>query len=147
MKPRGMRVVRALSLVAMPILAVAASGCTATVEPTPTAVIVPTESTGQLVVDWSIQLRTDPNDCALSSAASIQIDVVTVNGQFVGTFAQDCAAFSTSIALAPGSYQATAFLLDPGGNARTTAVTVAPFTLFGGDVLHTPIDFPIDSFF
>jgi hypothetical protein len=142
-----MRVARALGLCAVPLLAAMATGCTATVEPTPTAVVVPTESTGTLIVDWTIQLRTDPGDCNLSGATAIQIDVVTTSGLTAGTFQQACSAFSTSIGLNPGSYQATAFLLDPGGNARTTAVTLAPFTILGGDVVSIPIDFPANSFF
>jgi hypothetical protein len=65
----------------------------------------------------------------------------------VGTFAQDCGAFATSITLDPGDYTATAVLLDSASQPRTTAVNVRPFSILGRDQLNIPIDFPANSFF
>jgi hypothetical protein len=59
---------------------------------------------------------------------------------------QACEAFSTSIVLQPGTYAASAELT-AGGVARTTSVQIQPFTLFGNDELHIPIDFPANSLF
>jgi hypothetical protein len=140
------RVAGVFLLVGSAMLA-ALPACTTTVEPAPTAVVVPTESTGTLVVDWTIQLRTDPADCALAGAASIEVHVVTLSVIDAGTFQQSCDAFSTSIVLAPGTYEASALLLDGAGQARTTSVPIQPFTIVGADVLHIPIDFPANSFF
>ena len=65
----------ALALVALlPVTA-----CTTTVEPVPTVVFVPTESTGTLVVEWTIRAGTDPGDCSLAGAAAIRIHVVTID--------------------------------------------------------------------
>jgi hypothetical protein len=132
---------------ALPFLAAAVSGCTVTAEPTPAAVVVGTSPAGTLIVDWTIELRSDPTDCALVAASTLQVHVFTVSGADAGTFAQTCTAFSTSIVLDPGSYSATAQLLNDAGQARSTAVAIQPFTLVGNDVLHTPVDFPADSFF
>jgi hypothetical protein len=121
--------------------------CTATVTPTPTGVIVPTESTGTVIIDWTIRAGTDPGDCTLAGVASIRIHIVTIDVVDAGTYEQQCGAFNTSIALAPGTYQASALLVDFAGQARTTSVPIQPFTIVGGDVLTIPIDFPADSFF
>jgi hypothetical protein len=133
--------------IALPLLGASVSGCTVTAEPAPAAVIVPTQPSSTLVVDWTIELRTNPADCSLSGAATIQIQVITTSGLDAGTYEQACSAFSTSITLAPGSYSASALLVDAVGQARTTSVIIQPFTLLGNDVLHTPVDFPAASFF
>lgn len=133
----------ALALVAL--LPVAA--CTTTVQPVPVAVIVPTESTGTLVVEWTIRAGTDPGDCSLSGAAAIRIHIVTIDVLDAGTYEQACGAFATSITLAPGTYEASALLVDAGGGPRTTSVPIQAFTILGADVLTIPIDFPGDSFF
>lgn len=127
--------------------ALGATGCTATVEPAPTAVIVPNQPDGTLVVDWSISSRKDPGDCTLSAADSIQIHITTLDAIDAGIFSQVCGAFATSIALVPGTYQASALLVDVAGQPRTTSVPIQPFTIVGGDQINIPIDFPADSFF
>jgi hypothetical protein len=138
---------RVSRLAALALLAVVPAACTATVQPTPVGVVVPTESTGTLVVDWTIRSTKDPADCSLSGAASIQIHIVTIDLVDAGTYAQSCGAFATSITLAPGQYQASALLVDVAGQARTTSVPIQPFTIVGADVLNIPIDFPANSFF
>lgn len=133
----------ALALVALlPVTA-----CTTTVEPVPTVVFVPTESTGTLVVEWTIRAGTDPGDCSLAGAAAIRIHVVTIDVVDAGTYEQACGAFATSITLAPGTYEASALLVDAGGGGRTTSVPIQAFTILGADVLTIPIDFPANSFF
>jgi hypothetical protein len=102
---------------------------------------------GQAVVDWTIDGVKDPNKCAQSSVANIEITVTDSAGASRGTFQQACSAFSTSIALDPGRYTATATLLDSGGAARTTSVAINPFSILGNDQLNLPIDFPASSFF
>ncbi len=125
----------------------ALAACTTTVTPAPTGVVIPTESTGTLVVDWTIKAGTDPGDCAISGAVTIRIHVITIDVVDAGTYEQACDAFSTSITLGPGTYEASALLIDFGGGARTTSVPIQPFTIVGADVLHIPIDFPADAFF
>jgi hypothetical protein len=152
MSPRIMRVlgrVRSLpiALLAMSLVAVAAPACRGRFEAEPVPVIIGTQPTGQLVVDWTIQLRKDPADCQLSGATSISIHVVTLSGFDAGTFVQACTVFSTSIILNPGQYQASAMLIDVAGAPRTTTVVINPFTIVGNDVFTVPIDFPASSFF
>jgi hypothetical protein len=133
----------------LPVIAAFAllPACVTAVEPVPTVVIVPTESTGTLVVDWTIRSGIDPADCTLTGAAAIRIHIVTIDLVDAGTYEQACGAFATSIRLIPGTYEASALLVDAAGRDRTTSVAITPFTLFGGDVLNIPIDFPADSFF
>jgi hypothetical protein len=132
---------------ALALLAVAVPACTARVDAQPVPVIIGTEPTGQLVVDWSIELRKDPADCQLSGATSISIHLFTLSGLDAGTFVQACTVFATSIVLNPGQYQGSAMLIDLAGNPRTTSVVINPFTIIGNDVFTVPIDFPASSFF
>ena len=102
---------------------------------------------GTLTVDWTIGDAKDPRDCRDEAADSIDIVVTDPGGGVVGEFNDVCEAFATSISLAPGSYSGDATLLSTGGNPRTTAVDLGPFTIYGNDELVVPIDFPLDSFF
>jgi hypothetical protein len=107
----------------------------------------PRDRDGTLVVDWTISNTTDPARCNESNADSIEVTVNDLNGDNIGTFEQDCSAFAESISLQPGDYTASAVLVDANGKARTTAVPINRFTIFGADELDIPIDFPADSFF
>jgi hypothetical protein len=107
---------------------------------------VPTLPQGRAVIDWTIGGAKDPNSCAQSSVAAIQIAVSDASGAPAGTFQQSCNAFSTSITLSRGSYTAVATLIDPRGQARTTSVSINPFVIRGNDSLNIPIDFPPASF-
>jgi len=129
-----------LLCVGLPLIAASLS------DPSPAAVFV-TQTTGTLIVDWTIQGRADLADCRLANAEAVQIHVVGSNGADAGTYEQSCAAFETSIVLEPGTYSATALLVDVARVPRSTTVTIIPFSLFGNDVIRTPIDFPATSFF
>jgi hypothetical protein len=126
-------------------VALAMSGCTTSVEPA--VQVDPTFSTGTLIVDWSIGLDTNPADCVNSGAAVIEIHIVSLSGFDAGTFQQSCEAFSTSIVLDPDDYTGTAQLIDGANNVRTTSVSLQPFSIFGGDQIEIPVDFPANSFF
>lgn len=140
---------RLLSLAGLVAMALAA-GCTADVStspaPPPPPPAGPVVGDGTLVLDWTINGTTDPNQCYQSSAAAIAVDVTDVSGAPAGTFQQACTTFATSITLAPGQYTANARLIDANGNPRTTAVPINPFTINGNDQLSIPIDFPSSSF-
>ena len=126
-------------------LSLALSGCVA--ESTDSRPIVVGADTGFLIVDWSISGYQDPALCRQSDADVINIAVETDGGSLVGEFEDVCEAFETSIELGPGDYFADALLLDASGSARTTAVDLGFFEIFGNDELVVPIDFPPDSFF
>lgn len=106
----------------------------------------PLAGEGTLVIDWTINGSTDPNQCNQASASKLEIIVVPDVGRS-STFSQDCDLFGASIPLDPGVYSASALLVDSSGDARTTTVDIDPFTIRGDDELHTPIDFPASSFF
>lgn len=127
-------------------LALLLFGCSVTTGPAPAAVILGTESTGTLVVSWTIALNADRDACTHAAVTTVSIHLATTRGADAGTYSQDCTAFSTSIRLAPETYQGSAVLLDAMGRARTSAVTLQSFTILGGDVITTPIDFSIATF-
>jgi hypothetical protein len=111
----------------------------------PTQVVV--SDHGALVVDWTIQGRNTRDQCDLSDVATIDVTVTALNGAPAGEFQQSCAAFATTIDLAPGSYTASAVLLDSSGRDRTTAVQVRAFDILGSDQLSVPIDFSASAFY
>ena len=103
--------------------------------------------TGALVVDWTVDGSTNPDQCDQGDAVWLRLSVFTSSGRPVGEFSDDCAAFSTSVELDPGSYYAEALLEDADGHARTTVVQIDDFTIVGRDSLSVPIDFPAGSFY
>jgi hypothetical protein len=127
-------------------LALLLFGCSVTTGPVPTAVILGTESTGTLVVSWTIELNAAPDTCTHAAVTAVSIHLVTTGGADVGMYSQDCTAFSTSIRLPPETYQGSAVLLDATGEPRTSSVQLQSFTILGGDVITTPIDFSIATF-
>lgn len=135
---------RLVSLFASSCVALALSGCVVSTSNDP--IDTPAAGDGTLVIDWTINGTTDPNQCSQSSAATLEIIVVPDVGKSM-TFSQDCELFGASIPLAPGRYSASALLVTSSGDARTTTIDIDPFTIYGDDELHTPIDFPADSFF
>ena len=112
--------------------------------PGPTPVVV---DSGALVLDWTIDGRKNPDMCDQSDSTVLDITVYTTSGASAGEFQQSCRAFATTVDLAPGSYTADAVMLDSSGRDRTTAVHVAPFTIYGNDELSVPVDFPASSFY
>lgn len=124
-------------------LALALSGCFVGTTSDPPTVVV---GDGALVIDWTINGSTDPNQCNQASATTLEIIVDPGAGQ-PSAFSPDCEAFGATITLAPGRYSASAVLVDANGTARTTQVDIDPFTIRGDDELHAPIDFPASSFF
>ena len=128
------------------LLAVSPFGCTVTTAPVPTPVILATEATGALVLSWTIARRDDRDVCDAAAATAVRIHLVTRAGTDAGTYGQDCAAFSTSIRLEPETYAGTAVLVDALGHARTSTMTLQPFTILGGDFVTTTVDFAIETF-
>ena len=122
------------------------AGCTQTTGPGPAAVIVATEPTGTLVVSWTIELHADRNACAAAAVSTVRVHLTTAGGSDGGTYEEVCPAFSTSIDLVPATYQGTAVLLDAMGAARTSPVPLQAFTILGGDVITTPVDFTVTTF-
>jgi hypothetical protein len=116
-------------------------------EPRRAVVVEPSPPRGTLVVRWTINRLTDPNECARTASANIEIGVFDPAGRELSAWQAPCTFFSTSITLGPGSYFASAVLLDAANQRRSTGVPIDPFTLLGNDVLDVAVDFPFDSFF
>lgn len=127
-------------------LALLLLGCATATGPVPEAVVLGTESTGTLVVMWTIGLHTDRNACAREAATTIRIHLTTAGGADAGTYEDTCTAFSTSLRLDPATYQGSAVMLDARGATRTSNVPLQSFTVLGGDVITTSIDFSITTF-
>jgi hypothetical protein len=108
--------------------------------------VVVASAPGTLVVDWTIDGAKDGGECTQGAATTLDVTVQTASGEDAGEFQADCDAFATSIDLPPGSYVATAVLVDDAGNDRTTAVDINPFRIHEDGDLTTPIDFPAGSF-
>ncbi|HEX9621232.1 MAG TPA: hypothetical protein VF989_13905 [Polyangiaceae bacterium] len=110
----------------------------------------PPPSFGTAVADWSIDGFKDPDQCDRGGVGTFSISIWTwqdQQDQFVGEFLQDCRAFATSIDLSTGGYYGEAVLLDPDGFERTTIAPLGSFSIFGGDVVGIPVEFPANSFF
>jgi hypothetical protein len=136
---------KSLVLAALPCLGLLGCFGTSTPAPGPAPVVVE-PADGTLVVDWTINNASDPAECNQSAVSNIDVTVEAADGALVGEFQEDCRTFATSIPLAPGSYVATAVLIDGAGQDRTTPVAMDPFTIRGNDDLSVPIDFPSSSF-
>jgi hypothetical protein len=103
---------------------------------------------GAAIMDWTIRGTKDPAQCAAFGATTFSVTLYNSAGGQEGEFAQDCAAFATTIAgLVPDAYTGNANLLDAVGAPRTTTVNLAPFDVIGGTTVTTALDFPGRSFF
>ena len=105
---------------------------------------VVSDAQGTLVVDWTVDGTKDPSECQ-GRATTLDVTVGSSNGDS-HEYQADCDAFSTSIDLPAGSYNATAVLIDDAGNDRTTPIDINPFRIHDGETFTAPIDFPAGSF-
>ncbi len=128
------------------VLAVVLGACSVPTGPVPASVVVSTESTGTLVVSWTIERQADPSACTRAKAGVVRVQLMTAAGADAGSYEQSCTAFSTTIRLEPDTYQGSAVILDEMGVPLTASEQVKSFTILGGDVITTPIDFSIAVF-
>jgi hypothetical protein len=136
-----MRIVR--SLVAASFLVLTA-GCTVTATTEPDVVFV---DDGTFTIDWSIDEAQDPFVCSDFDADAIEVTIYD-HGSAVGTAYDDiCEDFVLTVSLEPGTYDATAVLLDVNGDPITTTIDIAPFDVFSDTDFSVSVDFPPDSFF
>lgn len=101
---------------------------------------------GKLTVRWTIDGKTDPNECIKAVATDIEVSVTDRSGREIGAWRQPCQNFSLTVTLNPGSYGGSAVLLDGAAHARTTRASIDAFVLRGNDTLDVPVDFPANSF-
>lgn len=139
MSPRALLLTLSLSL-GLP-------SCLITTESDEPPPVVVYESSGVVVIDWSIDGAKNPDECDQSDADALLVSIWTESGAHVGDFEQYCQVFEASIELEPGTYEAEAVLLAPDGIERTTPIEIPPFDIYGNDMLEVPIDFPASSFY
>lgn len=128
-------------------IAIAAGGCAVEAGGTVTGGTVVTPTTGAFTVRWSIDGAFDPNLCAAYAAPTMDVRVLEQASGRLYEQTADCRAFTTTLVLPGGSYTANATLLDPGGHARTTTVTLSAFSLAPGANIVEDADFPRSSFY
>jgi hypothetical protein len=120
-------------------LALLVAGCSSE----PTTVVV---QTGAVIVDWTIRGDKAVDDCTSTGATTLHVTLTSSQG--TSNYVQDCAAFATTISgLLPDTYAGTVQLLDSTGAARTTAVALQPFAVYGGTTATVLVDFPSNSFY
>lgn len=105
-------------------------------------------STGNIEVDFTIAMGTDPTACTTYDATTLVVNVEDSTGATVGTSTMaDCTAFMATVTdLAPGTYTVTASFIDASGNSVSTTVSLPPVTVAAGATATTTVDFPVDSF-
>jgi hypothetical protein len=118
-------------------------GCTASATLGPAPYVA---TTGRLVLDWTIDGKTDPSVCTQSAASHIGVQVLYADGSLQGEYVADCTAFATTIDLPEGHYSGTAELRDANGAPRTTTIDINSFEIVRDNDLRIPIDFPSNSF-
>src|SRR5689334_13462979 len=110
-----MRIVR--SLLAASFFAMVA-GCTVSATTEHDVVVAPAD--GTFTIDWSIDNAQDPLVCSDFDADAIEVTVYD-DGSSVGTaYDVACEDFVLTVSLPPGTYDATAVLLDVNGVPITT---------------------------
>jgi hypothetical protein len=108
----------------------------------------PPPAVGDAIMDWTIAGAKDPAACQQSNATTFHVLLYDSGGGFAGEYVQDCTTFATTIeGLDADKYTAQANLLDEHGQARTTTVNLAPFSVLGGATADVTLDFPSDSFY
>lgn len=118
-----------------------ALGCSASVTAPPAPPL------GSAVMRWSVEESVDPDACNAHGATTFHVSLYNGVGAFAGEWVQDCTTFATTIyGLDPDDYTGHAELTDSSGQARTTSVSLEPFTVVGDSSTTVTIDFPADSF-
>ncbi len=102
-------------------------------------------ATGTAVLDWTVNGGKDPAECQLSGGTTFQVTLYDSRGQSK-EYVQSCSAFATTIDVESDTYTGSASLRDSAGAARTTTVSLLPFTVISGTAVTVAIDFPVNSF-
>jgi hypothetical protein len=133
---------RAAAIGAAAMLAATLSGCVAQTDDDGhgSEAVVAADS-GWLIVNFTINGSSDPEQCDQLGASVIGVKVVATNGTPAGEFRQACPAFYSTVALAAGSYSADVVLLDSAGGSRTSSVALQGLEIVGGSPLEVPLDF------
>ena len=105
------------------------------------------DSVGSLTVEWTIDGRRDPGDCADFAVDRLELVLYTGADRFVVEFEPVCESFGTTIDLDEGLYYGDATLVDSFDQSATVTEPLDDIDIIGETELVIPIDFPLDSFF
>ena len=130
------------------MLAATLSGCVAQTDDAGhgSEAVVASDS-GWLIVNFTIDGSSDPEQCDKLGASVIGVKVAATDGTPTGEFQQTCPAFYSTIALSPGTYSASVALLDSEGGSRTSSVALQGLEIVGGSPLEIPLDFPTHALY
>ncbi|AKU95795.1 hypothetical protein AKJ09_02459 [Labilithrix luteola] len=101
------------------------------IEPAPVPVL--DASAALFTLRWTVDSVSLPSECEARNAAATQITVTTPRNEVFSVSQVDCRAFSASIVLAAGSYEADAVLIDGLGTVVSQSAHVNRFTVVGND--------------
>jgi hypothetical protein len=134
-----------LALLEIAAIATGVAGCrvsSGTAAEGPDAAAPTTETSGALIVDWTINGAADPNRCS-TSAAVVQVSVFDSASKQVGRLQESCSAFATTFSLEQGVYTAEALLIDTAGRLSTKPVRIDDIAINARSQYTAPIDFAI----
>lgn len=108
----------------------------------------PGPTSGRLVVRWTVNESTDPNQCVMGGADDFDIVITSGSGQLFGEYKAPCTDFETAISdLTPSAtFYGDATLVTATNGPRTTTIHVDPFVIHSADLI-IDVDFPASSFF
>jgi len=103
---------------------------------------------GSLTITWSIASTTDPAWCTTENAASIVIQLTDASGAAYGsTTVAPCSAFAVTIpSLPPGTYDASAHMVDGSNRVISSTVGPAQVSVISGLTSSQGLAFPASSF-
>lgn len=101
---------------------------------------------GSLTVEWTIDGRRDPLDCADLGVDRLELVISDGQGDVVDEIEPLCETFSTTIDLFEGRYFGGATLVDTRDRSATLTEALDAMDILAGTDLVVSVDFPIGSF-
>ena len=121
------------------------SGCFITTDTGPEPGPSPAPRRGTLTVAWTVNNSRSPVACAQFGAKAFELVVRDRGGRPITTATAACTAFTITVPLPPGNYEADATLIDARSRARTTTLPIRDIDIRPGPDLTIEIDFPSSS--
>lgn len=101
---------------------------------------------GTLTVEWTIDGRRDPIDCADFGVDRLELVVSNARGNLVEEVEPWCESFFVTVDLFEGRYFADATLVDSFDRSATLTVPIDAIDIIAGTDLVVQVDFPLGSF-
>ena len=101
---------------------------------------------GTLTVEWTIDGRRDPIDCADFGVDRLELVISDARGNLVEEIEPWCESFFVAVDLFEGRYFADATLVDSVDRAATLTLPIDAIDVIAGTDLVVGVDFPLGSF-